>query len=248
MSEKKLKRLSEKIVKITPEDIFQKVYNIHPILKFIILLLLFGSVSTLSIYNVLKHEPIAVQTDFSKKNDSFYNFTVNKQFNINNDLYNIITYTTPDGWYASLWHSDSQTESNKELITNDISITHPISIGQIVSYFEELGEPIQSLEIINNDTLKINDKEVTGKPYNTQITKIMINDEEVVLDKFYNVLLQQRGQLDLLNRYSIPTSDIAIKYVSSKGTVEFIYGGRIWGFITQNNESEEVRLVWQNLN
>lgn len=243
----KIRRFGEKLARFTDEDIFEKIYNVPLFIKYIV----FGILAILVVGFVyigqMSNDPIAIESTFSKSNNDYFNFTVNSQYSVGDNVYSIITYTSNNEWYASQWDNKNHREFNKQKIENDMYLHNPIAIGQVVSYFEKEIGPIKTLEVVNKDSLSINGKLVSGDIYNTQVVGINVDGEEFELDKFYNILLKQYGQLDLLDRYNIDISKIIINNVNVNGTVEFIYANKLWVLSTMDNETEKVNIKWEDL-
>ena len=82
---------------------------------------------------------------------------------------------------------------------------------------------LNSLKVINNKTISINNKKYILNIKNTQIQDIIINNKKIFLDKNYSPLLSQQGQKQILKKENFSNSNIIFNGIAQNNGISIIY-------------------------
>lgn len=177
-------------------------------------------------------KPIVLQ-NFKKSitQKDIRNVTIADSYKINNKTYYVITFTNKDGeLYSSKYgynnvipHTSSI--SDTQVVTNDANANNSIVQMQLINYLKDKKDnfKLNSLKVINNKTIRINNKKYILNIKNTQIQDIIINNKKIFLDKNYSPLLSQQGQKQILKKENFSNSNIIFNGIAQNNGISIIY-------------------------
>lgn len=159
------------------------------------------------------------------------NITIADSYRINNKTYYIMTFTDKEGaLYSSKYGYNNITPhkssiSDTQVVTNDANAYNSIVQSQLINYLKhkENNFKINSLKIIDNKTIDINNKKYILNTQNTQIQDITLNKKKVFLDKNYSPLLSQQGQKQILEKENFSNSKVVFNGIAKKNGTSIIY-------------------------
>ena len=142
-----------------------------------------------------------------------------------------MTFTDKEGaLYSSKYGYNNITPhkssiSDTQVVTNDANAYNSIVQIQLINYLKhkENDFKINSLKIINNKTIDINNKKYILNTLNTQIQDITLNKKKVFLDKNYSPLLSQQGQKQILEKANFSNSNVVFNGIAKKNGTSIIY-------------------------
>lgn len=177
-------------------------------------------------------KPIIVQNfkkTISQKN--IKNVTIADSYKINNKTYYIMTFTDKKGaLYSSKYGYNNITPhkssiSDTQVVTNDANAYNSIVQIQLINYlkYKKNDFKINSLKIISNKAININNKKYILNIQNTQIQDVTLNKKKVFLDKNYSPLLSQQGQKQILKKENFSNSNVVFNGVAKNNGISIIY-------------------------
>ena len=205
---------------INPLTFFKGFRDIqNKIIKRIVIFImsLFFVYSAMYFYVVLQSDKITgIKHSYSEiikvdKNE-LKNFTLIGNYYINHEKHRIISYSKDNKFYVSDFNNKNRTITSTSNIEEN-NIKNPIILLQLILYLQDVKniKNINSIEILS-DSIKINDFIFKLEFNNTQLKKV--NGEQ--LNKFYNVLLVQKGQKELIQKEKISEDKLEIDNIEIK--------------------------------
>lgn len=175
--------------------------------------------------------------------DNLKNFSVGASYYIGKEKHSVISFSKDDEFYVVDFNTTTRNYSEQFKIT-DNTIKNPNILTQLILFLQDKKglKLITNIEYISDaNKVKINSEEYIVEIYATQLKKV--NGEEV--DKFYNTLLIQKGQQDLIEKESVPINDLELTDVSvsnSELNISAKEKGKSRYFVFKTTTDEKVNL------